>query len=53
MARFRAVGQVRAVQSGDLLFREGDAGYDFFAIETGSVAVVQGYGAENRLIVTH
>lgn len=53
IARFRAAGRVRAVRQGELLFREGDASYDFFVVEAGSVAVVQGYGAEDRLIVTH
>jgi thioredoxin reductase (NADPH) len=49
--RLRAVGTVRRVQAGEVLYREGDAGYDFFLIESGVVAVVQGYGSENRVIV--
>ena len=40
-------------QSGDVLFREGDAGYDFFVVESGAVAIVQGYGHENRVIAVH
>ena len=52
--RFRELGEVRAVQPGDVLFREGDpAGYDFFVVESGAVAVVQGYGHENRVIAIH
>jgi thioredoxin reductase (NADPH) len=51
LARFRAAGEVRAVEPGEVLFGEGDAGYDFFVIESGAVAVVQGYGHENRVIV--
>jgi signal transduction histidine kinase/CRP-like cAMP-binding protein len=51
--RFRAVGELRRVQPGDVLFREGDAGYDFFVIESGAVAIVQGYGHENRVIAVH
>ncbi len=43
-ARLRAAGRARNVQSGDVLFREGDAGYDFFLVESGAVAIVQGYG---------
>jgi thioredoxin reductase (NADPH) len=36
-----------------VLFSEGDEGYDFFVVEEGAVAVVQGYGAENRIISAH
>src|SRR3954470_15298916 len=52
-ARVRAVGTVRAVASGDVLFQEGDAGYDFFVVESGGVAIVQGYGRENRVVAVH
>src|SRR5256885_12904431 len=43
-ALLRAAGTVRAVAPGDVLFREGDPGYDFFVVESGAVAIVQGYG---------
>lgn len=49
-ARLRAAGDVRAVRPGDVLFAEGDAGYDFFVVESGAVAVVQGYGHEDRVV---
>src|SRR5205814_3893506 len=52
-ARLRAAGEVRAVRPGEVLFREGDAGYDFFAVESGAVAIVEGYGRENRVIAVH
>ena len=52
-ARLRALGTVREVQSGEALFRDGDAGYDFFVVESGAVAIVQGYGSENRVIAVH
>jgi thioredoxin reductase (NADPH) len=52
-ARLRAAGMVRAVQSGEILFREGDAAYDFFLVESGAVTIVQGYGHENRIIAVH
>ena len=52
-ARLRAAGEVRSVQPGEVLFREGDAGYDFFVVESGAVAIVQGFGAENRVIAIH
>jgi thioredoxin reductase (NADPH) len=51
--RFRAVGEPRAVEPGEILFRAGDAGYDFFIIESGAVAIVQGYGRENRVVAVH
>jgi thioredoxin reductase (NADPH) len=52
-ARLRALGTGRAVASGEILFREGDESYDFFVVESGAVAIVQGYGAENRVIAVH
>jgi len=52
-ARLRAVGRVRVVETGEVLFREGDPGYDFFVVEEGAVAIVQGYGAEDRVIAVH
>ncbi|HUA04825.1 MAG TPA: FAD-dependent oxidoreductase [Solirubrobacteraceae bacterium] len=52
-ARLRAAGVVRAVEPGEVLFREGDAAYDFFLVESGAVAIVQGYGHENRVIAVH
>ena len=53
MARFRALGESRKVASGDVLFAEGDEGSDFFVVESGSVAIVQGHGRENRVIALH
>ena len=52
-ARLRAVGELRDVRPGEVLFAEGEAGYDFFVIESGAVAIVQGYGQENRVIAVH
>ena len=53
LAKVRAAGTVRAVAPGEVLFREGDLDYDFFVVEAGSVTIVQGYGAENRVIAVH
>jgi thioredoxin reductase (NADPH) len=50
MARFRGIGRSRTVAHGDVLFAEGDEGADFFVIESGSIAIVQGHGMENRVI---
>ncbi len=52
-AMLRSLGTTRQVQSGDVLFREGDAPYDLFVVESGAVAIVQGYGVDNRVIAVH
>ena len=52
-ARLRALGTARTTAPGDVLFREGDDGYDFFVVESGAVVIVQGYGGENRVIAVH
>lgn len=52
-ARLAGFGSRRAVEPGEVLFAEGDRGSDFFIIESGSVTIVQGYGAENRVIAVH
>ena len=52
-ARLLAIGDVRQVASGELLFQEGDDSYDFFVVESGAVAIVRGYGTENHVIAIH
>jgi thioredoxin reductase (NADPH) len=52
-ARLRRLGRVRKVEAGEVLFHAGGADYDFFVIESGAVAVIQGYGTENRVIAVH
>jgi thioredoxin reductase (NADPH) len=49
-ARLRELGRVRTVETGDVLFTAGDESSDFFVIESGAVAIVQGLGEENRVI---
>jgi thioredoxin reductase (NADPH) len=53
MKQLRALGRSRTVEPGDVLFAEGDRTSDFFVIESGTVAIVQGYGRENRIIAVH
>jgi CRP-like cAMP-binding protein len=36
-ARLLAVGELRQVESGEVLFAEGDDSYDFFVVESGAV----------------
>jgi thioredoxin reductase (NADPH) len=52
-AGLRAVGEVRSVAPGEVLFQEGDANYPFFVVESGAVAIVHGYGHENRVVAIH
>ncbi len=52
-ARLRAIGEVRRMEAGEILFREGDASYDFMVVESGSVTIVRGYGTENFVIAVH
>ena len=52
-AQFRELGRVRAVEPGEVLFAAGDESSDFFVIESGAVTIVQGLGAENRVIALH
>jgi thioredoxin reductase (NADPH) len=53
MERFRALGRVRKVEPGDVLFAEGEEGKSFFIIESGAVTIVEGYGRDNRVIAVH
>jgi thioredoxin reductase (NADPH) len=52
-AMLRSLGRTRQVHSGEVLFREGDVPYDLFVVESGAVAIVQGYGVDNRVIAVH
>jgi thioredoxin reductase (NADPH) len=52
-ARLLAVGELRKVVPGEVLFQEGDDSYDFFVVESGAVAIVRGYGTENHVIAIH
>jgi thioredoxin reductase (NADPH) len=55
LAALAARGERRRTSQGEVLYREGDEGYDFFAILEGKVAVLEGYGEEEteRLISVH
>ena len=49
-----AYGERRAVQPGDVLFRDGDQWADFFVVLAGKVAIVEGYeSTDERLLVVH
>lgn len=51
LARFDAVGERRRVERGDLLYRPGDDGYDFYVVVSGAVAIVGYVGAVGRRVV--
>jgi thioredoxin reductase (NADPH) len=52
-ARLLAVGELRKVVPGEVLFKDGDDSYDFFVVESGTVAIVRGLGDENHVIAVH
>jgi thioredoxin reductase (NADPH) len=53
MEQFRQLGETREVDSGAILFCAGDDSSDFFIVESAVVAMVEGYGQENRVIGVH
>ncbi len=53
LERFRALGRIREVEPGEVLFAEGQEGESFFVIESGSVSIVEDHGGKNRLIAVH
>jgi thioredoxin reductase (NADPH) len=53
LARLLAVGELRKVAPGEVLFQDGDDSYDFFVVESGAIAIVRGYGTENHVIAIH
>jgi CRP-like cAMP-binding protein len=48
-----ARGERRPTQAGDVLYRGGDEGYDFFVVLEGAVAVVEGYGEAESVVGVH
>jgi len=48
-----AHGHRRRTHPGEVLFREGDPGCDFFVILAGKVAIVTGYGGDEHVISVH
>ena len=48
-----AQGYRRGTQPGEVLFREGDPGCDFFVVLAGKVAIVEGYGGDQEVIGVH
>jgi thioredoxin reductase (NADPH) len=51
IALLTPLGEIRPTAAGEVLFREGDTTYDFIVILEGRVAIVEGYGAHERVLV--
>jgi thioredoxin reductase (NADPH) len=46
-------GEVRAVDRGDVLYREGERSNAFLVVLSGAVALVSGYGADEQVVGVH
>jgi thioredoxin reductase (NADPH) len=53
IAALASRGERRSVRAAEVLYREGDPSCDFFVILEGTVAVVDGYGRDERVISVH
>ena len=53
LAFLEPLGTRRSVQAGDLLYRAGDTGYDFYVVLSGRVEIIVTTDGEERLIATH
>ncbi|MGH9103037.1 MAG: cyclic nucleotide-binding protein, partial [Acidimicrobiales bacterium] len=50
LARLGMLGELLTTVPGDVLYRNGDATYDFYVVKSGTVTVVEGYMEEDRVI---
>jgi hypothetical protein len=53
LATLTGFGERRAVRPGDVLFAEGDPGYDFFVVLSGAVDIIGTYDGVEEILVTH
>ena len=53
MDALAAHGDRRSIRPGDVLYREGDRDWDFIVVRDGAVAIVEGYGGEERVLARH
>jgi thioredoxin reductase (NADPH) len=53
LAALAPLGVRRAVAAGEYLYREGDAGYDFYVVLAGAVEIVVNTDGKERVIVRH
>jgi thioredoxin reductase (NADPH) len=52
IAMLRRIGEVRPVQAGEVLFREGDRGYDLFVILSGQLKITDHQAGVERDLAT-
>jgi thioredoxin reductase (NADPH) len=53
LSRLQHYGEERPTREGDLLFRQGDARYDFFVILDGEVEILDHWGPAPRVLTRH
>ena len=53
LAALRVFGAERATTAGEVLFREGDRGFDFFVLLAGAVEIVEHSGLAPRTVTVH
>jgi len=53
LAVFESCGELRPVKAGDLLYREGEPTDTFFIVLSALVAIVEGHGADERVVRVH
>jgi thioredoxin reductase (NADPH) len=53
IGRLAEVGERRRTRSGDVLYAQGEPTSDFFVILDGTVAVVEGFGDEQKVVRVH
>ena len=53
LAALEPLGVRRTVSAGDYLYREGDAGYDFYVVLAGAVEIVVNADGKERVIARH
>jgi thioredoxin reductase (NADPH) len=53
IAALELIGTRRSVAIGDLLYRQGDAAYDFFVVLSGAVEIVMDAGPDEQVIAEH
>ena len=53
LALLAGFGERRRVEAGEILYREGDANYDFYVVLSGRVEIVGNYDDEEEVLAVH
>ena len=51
--RLRAIGEERKLADGEVLFAEGERGFDFYVVESGSVEIAEHSTGEPKIVTVH